>query len=166
VLAPAQLAPVLTKPLSNVLALANISRPICFAEDRINPTLHMSNVARFSTKLARSVLDAAFGECRRQLEYKTRWNYRRVVTAARFFPSSKQCHVCSAVNAELTLSERVWSCGCGAVHRRDLNAALNLEAEGRRLVAAGQAETLNARGAARKTWEARPCGIEARIPRL
>jgi len=126
--------------------------------------LSVKGMAR--TKLARSVLDAAFGEFRRQLEYKTLWNYRRLVTADRFFPSSKRCHVCRAVNAELSLSERVWACGCGAVHRRDLNAALNLEAEGMRLVAAGQAETLNARGAARKTWEARQCGIEARIPRL
>ena len=83
-----------------------------------------------------------------------------------FATSSKQCHVCSAVNDELTLSDRVWSCSCGAVHHRDRNAALNLEAEGMRLVAAGQVETQNARGAARKTWEARPCGMEARIPRL
>jgi putative transposase len=118
------------------------------------------------TKLARSVLDAAFGEFRRQLQYKTRWNYRRLVTVDRFFPSSKRCHLCGVVNAELTLSDRVWACGCGVVHRRDLNAALNLKAEGIQLVAVGQTETQNARGAARKTWEARQCGLEARIPRL
>jgi putative transposase len=124
--------------------------------------LSVKGMAR--TKLARSVLDAAFGEFRRQLEYKTLWNYRQLVTVDRFFPSSKQCHVCSVVNNELTLSDRVWSCGCGEVHRRDLNAALNLKAEGMRLVAVGQTETQNARGATRKTWEARQCGIEARIP--
>jgi hypothetical protein len=38
--------------------------------------------------------------------------------------------------------------------------------EGMRLVAVGQTETQNARGATRKTWKARQCGIEARIPRL
>jgi putative transposase len=126
--------------------------------------LFVKGMAR--TKLARSVLDAAFGEFRQQLEYKTLWNYQRLVVVDRFFPSSKQCHCCKAVNDELTLSDRVWSCGCGSVHRRDLNAALNLKAEGMRLVAAGQADTLNARGAARKTWEAGQCSIEARIPRL
>jgi putative transposase len=126
--------------------------------------LSVKGIAR--TKLARLVMDAAFGEFRRQLEYKTLWNYRRLVTADRFFPSSKQCHACGARNGELTLSDRVWACGCGAVHRRDLNAALNLEVEGMRLVAVGQTETQNARGVARKTWEARQCGIEARIPRL
>lgn len=125
--------------------------------------LSVKGMAR--TKLARSVLDAAFGEFRRHLEYKARWNYRRLVMVDRFFPSSKQCSACRAINDELRLSDRVWICGCGAVHRRDLNAALNLEAEGRRLVAEGHSDTQNARGAARKTWEARPCGIEARIPR-
>jgi len=107
--------------------------------------LSIKGMAR--TKLARSVLDAAFSECRRQLHYKTLWNYRRVVVVDRFFPSSKRCHVCQAVNDELSLSNRVWACGCGAVHCRDLNAALNLEAEGRRLVAEGHSETQNARGA-------------------
>jgi putative transposase len=103
--------------------------------------LSVKGMAR--TKLARSVLDAAFGEFRRQLDYKTRWSYRRLETVDRFFPSSKRCSACSALNDALTLSDRVWVCGCGAVHRRDLNAALNLKAEGIRLVAAGQAETLH-----------------------
>jgi len=49
-----------------------------------------------------------------------------------------------------SFSDRVWSCGCGEVHRRDLNAALNLRAEGMRLVAVGQTETQNARGATRR----------------
>jgi putative transposase len=98
------------------------------------------------TKLAWSVLDAAFGECRRQLEYKTQWNYHRLIAVDRFFPSSKRCNVCYAENHALTLSDRVWTCSCGTVHSRDLNAAVNLEEEGKRLLAAGYAESLNARG--------------------
>jgi len=108
--------------------------------------LSIKGMAR--TKLARSVMDAALGETRRQLEYKTLWNYRTLVTLDRFFPSSKRCHCCKAVNDDLSLKDRVWVCGCGAVHDRDLNAALNLKAEGMRLVAVGQTDTLNARGAA------------------
>jgi putative transposase len=92
------------------------------------------------TKLARSVMDAAFGETRRQLEYKTAWNYRRLIKADRFFPSSKRCNVCGARNDALILSDRVWICGCGEVHRRDHNASVNLMAEGLRLFAAGHAE--------------------------
>ncbi|WP_460545089.1 helix-turn-helix domain-containing protein [Glycomyces halotolerans] len=39
------------------------------------------------------------------------------------------------------LKVRHWACGCGAVHDRDANAEINIRREGRRLVAAGQADT-------------------------
>ncbi|MFF9457463.1 zinc ribbon domain-containing protein [Streptomyces flaveolus] len=43
---------------------------------------------------------------------------------------------------------RRWTCGaCGTVHDRDHNAARNVLLEGRRIVAAGRAATLNACGA-------------------
>jgi putative transposase len=98
------------------------------------------------TKLSRSVLDAAFGEFLRQVAYKATWNLTRSVKVGRLFPSTKLCSACGAVNPHLTLSERTWLCGCGIQHDRDLNASRNILAEGLRLVAAGQAETENARG--------------------
>ena len=49
----------------------------------------------------------------------------------RWFPSSKTCHDCGHVYKELQLSEREWTCqGCGSIHDRDLNAALNIYREG------------------------------------
>jgi len=49
------------------------------------------------------------------------------VVADRWFPSSKTCSVCAAVNASLTLADRVYDCGvCGLVIDRDINAAVNL----------------------------------------
>lgn len=125
--------------------------------------LSVKGLAR--TKLAKGVLDCAFGEFRRQLEYKTLWNYRGLAIVDRWFPSSKRCHRCKAVNHELTLKDRVWVCGCGQVHRRDVNAAINLEAEGMRLVAEGHSDTLNARGALVRPLK-RARREEARIPRL
>lgn len=98
------------------------------------------------TKLARSILDAAFGEFLRQVEYKAAWNFKRSIRVKRFFPSTKLCSECGTVNPNLTLSDRTWLCGCGTQHDRDLIASLNILAEGMRLVAAGQTETLNARG--------------------
>ena len=85
----------------------------------------MSNKAGF--KLGKSVHDAALSEVRRQLQYKTSWYGSELIVADRWFPSSKTCHVCKAVNTGLKLSDRSWECSCGAAHDRDLNAALNLE---------------------------------------
>jgi hypothetical protein len=44
-------------------------------------------------RLAKSIADASFGEFRRQLTYKSEESGCRLVTADRFFPSSKICSV-------------------------------------------------------------------------
>jgi putative transposase len=127
--------------------------------------LSVKGLAR--TKLAKSVLDAALGEFRRQLEYKTLWNRRHLAVIDRWYPSSKTCHDCGAINAELTLADRSWCCTvCGVVHDRDSNASLNIQAEGLKILAAGHAERLNARGADVRPAQVQAVGIEARIPRL
>jgi putative transposase len=77
-------------------------------------------------RLARAVADAGFSEFIRQLQYKTDWYGSKVWAADRWYPSSKTCGDCGAVNAGLTLSDRVWTCPCGATHDRDHNAARNL----------------------------------------
>jgi putative transposase len=77
--------------------------------------------------LNRAIADAAPAELRRQLGYKTIWYGSRLVVADRWYPSSKTCSTCGAVKTKLALAERTWTChGCGAVHDRDLNAAINL----------------------------------------
>jgi putative transposase len=88
------------------------------------------------TQLAKSFYDAGIGEAVRQLEYKQRWRGGVLVRVDRFFPSSKRCHACGAVYADLTLGERTWRCAaCGAAHDRDENAAINLYQEGLALLA-------------------------------
>ena len=77
--------------------------------------------------LNRSILDAGFGEIRRQLEYKARFYGRTIVLADRFAPTSKTCSQCGAYQADMPLQVRVWTCpDCGAVHDRDSNAARNI----------------------------------------
>ncbi|RYF38583.1 MAG: transposase, partial [Cytophagaceae bacterium] len=76
--------------------------------------------------LAKAVADASFGELLRQIQYKAQWRGGQVVVADRWFASSKTCHACGVVNADLTLSQRKWLCECGVSHERDLNAAHNL----------------------------------------
>lgn len=78
--------------------------------------------------LNRAILDVAFGEIRRQIEYKSVWYGTTLVVADRFFPSSKRCSCCGEVNDLLTLKDRTWKCPhCDTVHDRDLNACVNLE---------------------------------------
>ncbi len=126
--------------------------------------LAVSGLAR--TKLAKSVLDAALGTLHRQLAYKSDWHCRHFVVIDRWFPSSKLCRQCGALNDGLSLHDRKWLCPCGVIHDRDLDAARNIRAEGLRMlyVAAGHAETGNARREAVRL----PMGAgldEARIPR-
>lgn len=112
------------------------------------------------TKLAKSVTDASFGEFRQQLEYKTIWNRRRLAVIDRWYPSSKTCHACGAVNAALTLADRSWTCVCGLCHDRDLNAALNIRAEGLKLLAVGCPDRLNAHGAVVRPPQLEAVGVE------
>lgn len=91
--------------------------------------------------LARSVSDAALGEFRRQLEYKTARSGAVLRVVDRWYPSSKTCSNCGVVKAKLPLSERTFNCdACGLSMDRDLNAAINV------CVAGSAPETLNARG--------------------
>lgn len=83
-------------------------------------------------KIARAVSDAGMSELRRQLEYKAALRGVQVIIADRFFPSSKTCHCCGGHNPQVVLGVDEWTCPhCGAVHDRDLNAAISLETYGR-----------------------------------
>ncbi|MGW2784756.1 RNA-guided endonuclease InsQ/TnpB family protein [Streptomyces populi] len=81
-------------------------------------------------KLARAVSDASWTELRSMLEYKCAWYGRGLVVVDRWFPSSKLCGTCGTVAAKMPLNVREWTCGCGAVHDRDVNAARNILAAG------------------------------------
>ncbi len=106
--------------------------------------LNLAGLCR--TPLAKSFQDAGIREAVRQLEYKQAWRGGTVVKADRWFPSSKRCHACLAVNGDLTLADRQSTCpACGTRHDRDLNAAINLQLEGERLLrlGSGYVETLS-----------------------
>ena len=86
--------------------------------------------------LAKGIHDVGWGEFVRQVEYKSLWYGKAFIQIDRFYPSSKLCSECGWKNDALTLKDREWVCPvCGWVHDRDLNAAINIEREGRRLLA-------------------------------
>jgi putative transposase len=77
-------------------------------------------------KLSRAIADVGFGMLRHKIEYKAKLRNCTLVIANRFFPSSKTCSRCGQIKQNLTLSDRIYSCDCGLVIDRDLNAALML----------------------------------------
>jgi putative transposase len=77
--------------------------------------------------LARAVSDVGMHEFRRQITYKARLYGARIVTADRWYPSSKSCSCCGVIKPTLDLAERMFRCeDCGFEAGRDFNAALNL----------------------------------------
>ena len=87
--------------------------------------------------LARAISDAAWRDLRTMLEYKCAWYGRELVVIDRWFPSSKLCGACGVVRGKLRLNVREWTCACGAVHDRDVNAAKNILAAGLAVSACG-----------------------------
>ena len=112
---------------------------------RDNQVIHVEdlNVAGMvcNRRLARAIHDAGWAQFVRLLQEKALRCRRTVHRVSRWLPSSKTCSVCGYVMGEMPLRVRIWTCpGCGTVHDRDHNAAINI-------LAAGQAERRNACGA-------------------
>jgi putative transposase len=77
-------------------------------------------------RLARAISDAGWSEFARMLSYKQAWRGGQLVEADRWYPSTRLCPQCGAVNGEMTLADRVFTCKCGHTADRDTNAAINL----------------------------------------
>ena len=100
--------------------------------------LAVAGLAR--TRLAKSVHDAGWSAFVSMLEYKARLYGRQFRRIGRFEPTSQVCSSCGVKDGPKPLHVREWTCGaCGVTHDRDINAAKNIAALGRR-------EALNARG--------------------
>jgi transposase len=92
------------------------------------------------TRVAKSVHDAGWGMFLSMLEYKAARRHRTFGKIGRFEPTSQMCSACGVKDGPKPLSVREWTCaGCGTVHDRDVNAARNRVALGRRdtLIACG-----------------------------
>ncbi len=99
-------------------------------------------------KLGKSVRDNSFGMFRDMLKYKLEEQGKYFVVVDKFFPSSQLCSKCGRknpafkqMNVSKNLSVREWTCPfCGTHHDRDVNAAINIREEGRKLIPKIKAE--------------------------
>ena len=76
--------------------------------------------------LSKAVASQKFYEFRTKLQAKCNENGIELRVVDRWFPSSKTCHCCGAIKKDFKLSDRTFTCDCGYIEDRDLNAALNL----------------------------------------
>jgi putative transposase len=104
-----------------------------YAED-----LAVSGLMR--TRLAKSVSDAGWSQLLRCIAEKAARYGRTFARVGRFEPTSQVCSACGVNDGPKPLGVRRWDCAaCGTAHDRDVNAARNILALGRR-------ERLNACG--------------------
>ncbi|OUP82908.1 transposase, partial [Lachnoclostridium sp. An169] len=89
-----------------------------------------------SLNFGKSVLDNGYGSFLNMLSYKLEERGKVLVKTDRFYPSSKKCSKCGKVKERLELSERTYHCSCGNHMDRDVNAAINIREEGKRLLCA------------------------------
>ncbi len=85
-------------------------------------------------KFGKSVMDDSYGTFREMLRYKLEEQGKELVKVDRYFPSSKMCSRCGNIKKDLRLDERIYRCGCGNCMDRDVNAAVNIREEGRRIL--------------------------------
>ena len=85
--------------------------------------------------LAKAVQEQKLAEFYRIMQYKSEWYGIRLITADRFFASSKTCSICGNIKKDLKLSNRTYHCEhCGIVIDRDLNASINLYQYGKSVI--------------------------------
>ncbi len=98
--------------------------------------LHLLGMVR-NHKLAKAISDVGWGTFVNFLAYKLERNGGKLVEIDRWFPSSKLCSNCFYQVSEMPLDVREWTCPhCGTHHDRDGNAAINIRAEGIRMLKA------------------------------
>ena len=86
-------------------------------------------------KLAKAISDVGWGMFVNFLQYKLDREGKVLLSIDRWFPSSKLCSNCDYQIIEMPLNVRAWTCpSCGTHHDRDENAAINIRAEGIRML--------------------------------
>lgn len=92
---------------------------IAFSKDRIG---------RIARRFGKSVSSSGHYQLRSMLSYKSSRAGDTVYVEPESKNSTKRCSACKALTGPTglrSLAVRQWTCGCGAVHDRDVNAAVN-----------------------------------------
>ena len=88
--------------------------------------------------LNKAILDQGWGEFRRQLEYKTRWNGGEFVAVPAAY-TSQTCPCCGHISRENRQTQTLFACAsCGYENNADHVGAINVLAAGHAVLACGE----------------------------
>ena len=97
----------------------------------VTESLKVKNMIK-NHNLAKSLTDVTLSTILRQLQYKSKWQNKKMYQVDTFFPSSQICSKCGYKNPiTKNLNIRNYTCpNCGCERDRDYNAAENIMFEG------------------------------------
>lgn len=85
-------------------------------------------------RLGKNLHDNGFGMFRTILSHKLNEKGSVLIKVSRSFASTKTCSACGEKNPRIVLGISEWDCPhCGTRHDRDINAAVNIREEGKRI---------------------------------
>jgi putative transposase len=95
-------------------------------------SLETLNIKGMKSLWGRKVSDLGFYDFVQKLKYiHSKKQNREVRFIDKWYPSSRTCHVCGAINQDLNLRDRTWQCpSCHTELDRDRNAAVNIHRVG------------------------------------
>lgn len=115
--------------------------------------------------LNRGILDAAWGEFRRQLDYKLQWRGGQLVLVNPAY-TSRTCRMCGHEAAENRKTQSAFACvACGHTENADVHAAKNILTLGLALWGE-QHEAAGHDGLGERKLEPNACGGAVRRPRI
>ena len=95
--------------------------------------INLKAISNNEFHLGKSTNDNGYGMFRNMLAYKLKERGKYFIGVGKFFPSTQLCSNCGRKH-KLTLSERTYTCECGLIIDRDINAAINILHEGIRIL--------------------------------
>ncbi len=103
--------------------IANAWDAVCMRDD------HIEDLAK-GVSLG-GVLDSGYGMFRECLRYKLERQGKPLILIDRYAPTTRTCSACGFIREPVHYKESSWSCPkCGALHKREVNAAKNIKAQG------------------------------------
>ena len=82
--------------------------------------------------LRNAISNASWFDFSSKLKYKMAESQGHFIQIDRYFPSTKLCFNCGTIR-DIDLSERIYTCECGYIEDRDINAAKNILAEAKNI---------------------------------